>query len=119
MSNVSDLDINRGVRRVLVKHWIDLGRLSVRSTNGKVYIYGRLQRLPGTEGNLMGTTVDSMFYQIKRIGGVTSVNPHLENWTDDDGLWRPVEAGKEGSATIIEADEIRTPGQATISLGNS
>jgi hypothetical protein len=39
MMEMIDLDINRGVRRVLVKHWIDLGRISVRTTRGRVPCY--------------------------------------------------------------------------------
>jgi len=90
MKQISDLNINRAVRHVLVKHWIDLGRLSVRSTNGAVYMYGVLQRMPGLQGDLTGKILDSMFYEIHRARGVSRLHTHFENWSNRNGLWRAV-----------------------------
>ena len=94
MKAATDLDINRSVRRILVKHWIDLGRMSVRTTSGVVYLYGRLQRLPGAAGELTPRLIETMFYEIKRIKAVRRVNPHFDNWTSADGVWRQVESAK-------------------------
>lgn len=82
-----DLDINRAVRTVLVKHWIDLGRLSVRSTDGKLYIRGALSRIAGINEELTSAIVDAMFSEIKRIRNLRQVYPLLENWTNDSGSW--------------------------------
>lgn len=86
MSQV-DLDINRFVRSILVKHWIDLGRLSVRSTDGKLYIRGALRRISGVNEELTSPIVDAMFAEIKRIKNVRQIYPALENWTNDSGSW--------------------------------
>jgi len=96
MSQV-DLDINRCVRTVLVKHWIDLGRLSVRSNDGKLYIRGALQRIAGVNEELTSAIVDSMFAEMKRIRNVRQVYPALENWSNDTGSWTPIGGTKAPS----------------------
>jgi hypothetical protein len=90
----ADLDINRCVRTVLVKHWIDLGRLSVRSNDGKLYIRGSLQRIAGVNEELTSPIVDAMFADIKRIKNVRQVYPALENWSNDTGSWSPIGGAK-------------------------
>ena len=86
----ADLDINRGVRSILVRHWIDLGRLSVRSTDGKVYVRGALVRIGGITEELSSAVVEAIFTDIKKVREVRQVYPSLENWTNDSGSWQPV-----------------------------
>ena len=90
----TDLDINRAVRTVLVKHWIDLGRLSVRSSDGKLYIRGSLNRIAGINEELTSSIVDAMFAEIKRIKTIRQVYPALENWSNDTGSWSKPGGGK-------------------------
>lgn len=94
----ADLLINRAVRSVLVRHWIDLGRLSVRTTSGKVYIHGALMRLPGVADELTSTIVHAMFDEVDRIRGVRRTMITLDNWhRDGTDAWRRVgdEAGAD------------------------
>ena len=84
----NDLDINRAVRRLLVKHWVDLGRVSVRTSKGKVIIFGNLRRIEGQRGPLTTPIVDALFYEISRIREVKSVRGRLENWINEGGRWR-------------------------------
>jgi hypothetical protein len=100
---LNDMDINRLVRRILVKHWVDLGRLSVRSTRGHVMLHGRLQRLAGATGFLSGPAVDSMFYELRRQPGVGRVTAHFENWSCDGGLWRPLDEQRDDDRSAPEA----------------
>ncbi|MDA1044858.1 MAG: hypothetical protein O3C57_06500 [Verrucomicrobia bacterium] len=85
----NDLELTRTVRRMLVKHWIDLGRISVRCTSGRIHLFGRLQRIAGKVPELQNMTVDNMLYEMQRIPGVKGVNARLENWIHDSGHWRP------------------------------
>ena len=87
----TDLDLSRAVRRLLVKHWIDLGRISVRCTSGRVHLYGRMQRVAGKVPDLQTKTLDNMFLEMRRISGVKAINARLENWINDSGHWRPFE----------------------------
>ena len=96
MTSTTDLAINRHVRRIMVKHWIDLGRMSIRTVRGVVVVYGRLQRIPGRD-ELIPPTVESIFYDIRRIKEVKWVRPHLDNWSNDAGLWQAREKPSWGS----------------------
>ncbi|MCE9612703.1 MAG: hypothetical protein K8T26_00410 [Lentisphaerae bacterium] len=87
----TDLDINRAIRRVLVKHWIDLGRISIRTTNGRILFFGYLRRIEGHRDNLSPPALDAMFYEISRIRGVQHVRTHFDNWSNDGGRWHPFE----------------------------
>lgn len=84
----ADLDINRMVRTILVKHWIDLGRMSVRSSGGKLWIHGSLQRIAGVNEQLTAPLVDEMFKEISRIKSIKTVNANLENWNNNLGAWQ-------------------------------
>lgn len=88
-----DLKVNRAIRRVLVKHWIDLGRLSVRSHHGDVILYGRLQRISGAAAPLTPRLLEAMFYEMSRLRGVRGIRPHFENWIQEDGGWREISGG--------------------------
>lgn len=88
--SVADLDTNRQVRKVFVKHWLDLGRLSIRSSKGKVWIRGSLTRISGVRGELTTPIVDVVFSDIKRIKAVRTLTIELDNWANDDGRWVPV-----------------------------
>lgn len=85
----SDLDTNREIRRILVKHWIDLGRVAVRTAHNRVTIYGTLQHLPGTRDELRPEIVKTIFDDIKKIDGVMRVTAKLDNWSQDGTLWKP------------------------------
>lgn len=101
MRTQGELEATRDVRRVMVRHWIDLGRLSIRCQGGRLMLYGLLQRVPGVTEPLTPPIVESIFQQVKRINGVRSVSAHLENWTNQGGMWRLVEGyaeDKRGSA---------------------
>ncbi len=98
-----ELEVNRNIRRILVRHWIDLGRLSIRSSAaGRVSIYGSLQRIPGTKDRLAPPIVESIFNEIKRVRGVRMVIMDLKNWTSEAGRWRPSEKGEK-------APEVKAP----------
>lgn len=90
----ADLTINRDVRRVMIRHWIDLGQLSFRSLNGRVWIRGALRRIAGVSETLTSTIVENIFDDLKRIRGVVHVAVELENWSMDGGSWRPLDKGK-------------------------
>lgn len=112
MTIQSDLDTNRGVRRVLVKHWVDLGRLSVRSTQGRVLIRGRLLRIQGASGELTTPIVEAMFNDIRRLRGVRNVTAHLDNWIKDGGRWKEFER----HATRVETKESVKSAESSVTI---
>jgi hypothetical protein len=85
----SDLDINCRVRRVLVRHWIDLGKMSVRTTCGVVWLAGSLERLPNCGTELDATTVLGVLTEIKRTLNVRRIQVSFDNWMEQSGAWIP------------------------------
>ena len=94
-----DLKTNRDVRKILVKHWLDLGRLSIRTAMGRLTIRGKLERIRGVQEDLAPAIVNDMFSRIKRIRNVARMTIDLENWTCEDGRWMPVDREKSFSGT--------------------
>ena len=86
-----DLEIMRQARKVFVRHWIDLGRISVRSVSGTIRVRGSLSRLPGYHDELVPQVVESIFKELERIKGGGRVVADLDNWSNDGGLWKSVD----------------------------
>lgn len=113
MNTQSDLDINRAVRRLMVKHWVDMGRISVRTTRGNISLFGMLQRIEGRMEPLNPAIVDALIYEMRRLPGVHQLRAHFDNWTNDGGRWRPqqpahglanrAEEGREGLSPASDA----------------
>jgi hypothetical protein len=102
----NDLDINRSVRKVMVKHWIDLGRIWVRCANGRVHIHGTLARITGVGEDLTPAIVSTMFDEIERLPGIKNIRVEIDNWIQSAGAWKlvgqkqtgPSEKGEKASA---------------------
>jgi hypothetical protein len=78
-----DLDINCRARRVLVRHWIDLGKISARTSRCVVTLSGSLMRLPHVAPDVDAATPAVIFEEIKRIPDVRRLQLNLDNL---DGL---------------------------------
>jgi hypothetical protein len=107
MNPPNDLDINRHIRKTFVKHWIDLGKLSIRTTKGKIAIHGYLDRIAGSQERLSSSVVDAMFDEIERINGVERLIIELSNWVNSEGRWQPIERGKKISPADSRTPEAR------------
>ena len=90
MNKLTDLEINCAVRKVLVRHWIDLGRISVRTSAGVITLSGALDKLPNVDAPLTSSSVEEMIAEIRRVFSVRRIQPVLSNWTELDGMWKPV-----------------------------
>ena len=90
-TSISDLEVNREVRKLFVRHRINLGWISICSCRGTVFVHGELQLLPGAEGNLNPITVGAIFQEMKRCRGVNRTTIELHNWIYDSSgdAWRP------------------------------
>jgi hypothetical protein len=107
MDRLSDLDINCRVRRVLVRHWIDLGRISVRTTCGVVRLSGSLVRLPNGGPALDPATVAGIVTEVRRIPDVRRTHASFDNWVESSGSWTSVV--KRVRASKLSNDECVNP----------
>jgi hypothetical protein len=76
----TDLDINCRVRRVLVRHWIDLGKMSARTTRCVVTLSGSMMRLPHINAEVDPATPASILEEIRRLPDVRRLQINLDNW---------------------------------------
>ena len=104
----ADLELNRDVRKVFVRHWIDLGKISFRSSNGKISIRGALYRIAGVQEELTSTLVEGMFAEIRRLRGVANVQAEFENWVYLLGKWQSADDVR-GRQTAPGAGTAQTP----------
>lgn len=105
---VPDLEVNGTVRRVLVRHQIDLGWLSFHTCRGTVHIQGDLLLLPGSAEPLTPAAVGALFDEISRSPGVNSLAVDLRNWIQAGliGGWQPAKGarGKRASGGVDSGD---------------
>lgn len=86
-----DLQVNQGVRRVLVRHWIDLGRIIIRSVQGVVSVRGAMNRIVG-QPPLAPKDLQTIADELNRVQQVKRVSIELNNWACEAGSWTPVAA---------------------------
>jgi hypothetical protein len=103
--NREDIETNRDIRKVLVRHWIDLGQLSIRSNSGRVVIRGALRRIEGFNEALTSAIVDRMFGEINRIPSVGRAAVDLTNWSNQGGSWRSMDDSKVKKPHAGQAEE--------------
>ena len=87
MNRLNDLDINCAARRVLVRHWVDLGKASLRTINGVLTVHGALEKLPHAGSPLTASVVCEISSELKRIPSVRRVTLDFINWTENAGKW--------------------------------
>ena len=112
MTKRPDIEINCDIRAVLVRHWIDLGKVLFRSSNGSVWMRGSVQRIPGVKTPLTPPIMENVFSDLKRIRGVSCVYADFENWAQQLGRWQPIDKTKalapslrEGTGTLDISDK--------------
>jgi hypothetical protein len=87
MDREIDLQINSAVRRVLVRHWIDLGTVSIRTTRGVVSLNGTINTLPGAAQTIDATLLLAIVNEIERQPHVRRLNASFTNWIFTAGIW--------------------------------
>ena len=90
-----DLKTNRSIRQVLVRHWIDLGRVAIHSANGRVTLRGSIQLLRGVKHELDSQGMENIFREIKRISEIKFLTFSLDNWMFVNGVWQKNEQARQ------------------------
>jgi hypothetical protein len=117
VSRLDDLNCNCKARQVLVRHWINLGKASLRTTNGVLSIHGTLEKLPHG-GALTASSVAELATELRRVVPARRVSLNFTNWIERDGAWRSTTATssapglrRKGSAqeAVYEINESELP----------
>lgn len=102
---LSDLDVNRNVRKALVRHYIDLGNLTLSAIRGHVFLRGALTRLPGAAEALSLPLLQRIFVDLERTPGVRRISFELSNWEKDSGGgWHPKETPRMATSRALRDD---------------
>jgi hypothetical protein len=91
------IEIYRQIRIVLVRHLVDIGRLSIQISASHLHLHGSLCRLPGVTAALTPDVVQSILSELGRIKGIRRVDGEFDNWRLGDkagASWVPVAAKK-------------------------
>jgi hypothetical protein len=97
------MELYRKTRSVLVRHWIDLGRLSVVVSPSSIRLHGMLCRLPGVKTRLTSQIIDAMLRELRQKTGHNRIITDFRNWREQGGAWIPIETG-EKEVEISERD---------------
>jgi hypothetical protein len=92
----NDHEINRRVRAVLSRHWVDLASTNFASRKGIVRVSGDLKRVGPQAGRPMeSTSLNILDSEMRRLSGVQRVHFDLANWRrTEDGEWVRVDREK-------------------------
>ena len=109
-------EIVREIRVVLVRHFIDMGRLTISISLRGIHVHGHLARLPGLPNPLTAGVVSSIIDELERIRHVKKVFAEFDNWQQKDmyGPWSEV---GDTSAAAPEGPR-PTPTQQTIEMAD-
>ena len=101
LSPTDRADVYRQIRVVLVRHLIDIGRLSIQISAGRIHLHGSLARLSGVETPLSADMVGAIFAELERIKGIKRVDGEFDNWNQSGfaGAWSPVKEGDRSGGT--------------------
>jgi hypothetical protein len=72
-------EINQSIRRILLRHGVDLTQVQYSTAQTTVYLFGRLQRDP--EGEFTESSLKGLAREILRTPGVRDLRFELTNWS--------------------------------------
>jgi hypothetical protein len=93
MTPIERAELYRGIRSILARHYIDLGRLRITVSHACVRLHGEMFRLPGLSVALGGEMVQAIFREIERLPHMRRLEVDLDNWRrseEDPNLVVPV-----------------------------
>lgn len=115
------LAINRKVRRILVGHFIDLGRLAFTVYPDRILFRGSLVRMEGAPGELTPDLVRTVFDSIlSAVSSVNRVSTQFDNWVQRGPRdWEPLsrrhgQDTKRKAAMMLTHPSMPRPPETTV-----
>jgi hypothetical protein len=88
MADASDTEITAAVRKVLVKHWVDVSRIRIRVTRGVLILTGTIDKIYGAEGGPVDRSfLSSLDQGLQAVKGLRRIRYQFGNWAKDGGEW--------------------------------
>jgi hypothetical protein len=111
MTPIERAELYRGIRSVLARHYIDLGRLRITVSPSCVRLHGEMYRLPGLSSALEADLVQSILREIERL-------PHLRRLVVDLDNWRRSDEDPDVVISTVSATPSLHPGPPNEVSGN-
>jgi len=83
---MANVDLTKAVRTVLIKNWLDVGKIRLQIAGGNVIIRGRLAKSRNDEP-VTGLFIEHLEQTIRATKGVKNLRWILEGWEYDRGHW--------------------------------
>jgi hypothetical protein len=89
----TDFRINAAIRRILVRHWLDLRCVDYHTVNCVITIQGRFKKLKEAiqdtkkGDDIEPTVMAAIEYELLKIPNVKRVNMKIVGWTKFGGKW--------------------------------
>ncbi|MEN8150227.1 MAG: BON domain-containing protein [Planctomycetota bacterium] len=84
---MANVDLTKAVRTILIKNWLDVGKVRLQVAGGNVIIRGRLARSRDDQP-VNGLFIEQLEQAIRGTKGVKNVRWILEGWEFDRGQWQ-------------------------------
>ncbi len=84
---MGNADLTSAVRRVLVKNWLDMGKIRIQVAGSTVIIRGRIVKSRADEP-VSGMVIEDLDTQVRATKGVKNLRWALEDWAHDRGKWK-------------------------------
>jgi len=115
----NDHEINRRVRAVLSRHWVDLASTNFASRKGIVRVSGDLKRVGPQAGRpVEATSLNILDSEMRRLSGMQRVHFDLANWRrTEEGEWVRIDRETHAQGEAEDETEGQVEGDAAPHAG--
>jgi hypothetical protein len=92
VAELSDKEVTVGVRKILVKNWVDIAKVRIRVTKGVAILTGTIAKTyAADDANVDPKFLSSVDQGLQTVKGLRRIRYQFDNWTKDGGEWvKPV-----------------------------
>ena len=83
----SSIDITKSIRQILVKNWLDMGKIRIQVAGKTVIIRGRLTK-SRDDDPVTGQYIEGLETALRGVKGVKNFRWNLDDWVHERGAWR-------------------------------
>jgi hypothetical protein len=84
---MGEVDLTATVRRILIKNWIDMGRIRLQVAGKTVILRGEVRKSGEGHEPVNGLFIEELERQIQAAKGVRFVRWIIEGWKQEKGKW--------------------------------
>jgi hypothetical protein len=86
------VETTKAVRTILVKSWLDMGKIKIQVAGKTVIIRGRLTKSRADDDPVNGMFIEQLEQKISNLKEVKFIRWSLDDWKHERGQWRTKES---------------------------